>query len=198
MQLSEAHHHINQSERRRRVIEALSQPLTALQLARKTGLSFDSCRDVVGELAGTEILRCLNPEATRSRLYWLTPQGAACQRRILSTSGHCPRRQDFPGVDWSLYGWVCFSHRATIIKTLTKPMQPSEIKRKARSHDPGLRMSANNVRDVIRLFVAKGIVVRVHVPRKAHDQYRLTDTGEQLRTLLLGAEPFGRCGGGAA
>ena len=198
MQLSEAYHHINNSERRKHVIEALSQPLTALHLARKTGLSFDSCRDVVCELAGVGLLRCLNPEATRSRLYWLTPLGVACQRRILSTSGLCPRRHGFPRVDWSLYGWVCFSHRAAIIKTLTRPLQPSEIKRKARSHDPGLRMSANNVRDVIRLFVARGIVVPVPVPRKAHVCYRLTDTGEQLRILLLSAEPFGRHGGGAA
>ena len=55
-------------------------------------------------------------------------------------------------------------------------------------------MSANNVRDVIRLFVASGIVRSVPGKRRAHPRYELTMLGDVLRTLLLRAEQFGQAG----
>ena len=77
-------------------------------------------------------------------------------------------KYDFPEIDWSLYGLICFSQRSAVIKALSRPMQPSEIKRMARFHDPNLRMSANNVRDIIRLLLEKGVVRRVVERGKAH------------------------------
>ena len=52
---------------------------------------------------------------------------------------------------------VCFSHRAAVIQALDRAMQPAAIKRKAKSQNPDLKMSANNVRDVIKLFLQRGI-----------------------------------------
>ncbi len=49
-------------------------------------------------------------------------------------------------------------------------------------------MSANNVRDVMRLFLAHDIVRPVRIRRKAHLHYELTETGQKLRQLLLAAE----------
>ena len=49
-------------------------------------------------------------------------------------------------------------------------------------------MSANNVRDVIRLFLERGIVKRVPGPRKrSHPQYQVTEEGHKLRVLILRA-----------
>lgn len=188
LQLSEAHLHPNLSERHQRVLASLSQPLTAKQIARGTGLPFDSCRDAVAALARRGMVRCLNPNANKSRLYWLTRQGSACQRVLRAVRGLPRSGSDFPRVDWPLYGWVCFTHRAAVVKSLVQPLQPSAIKRKARSQNDGLRMSANNVRDIIRLFHARGIVAVVRVGRKSHPRYRLTETGEKLRVLLTRAE----------
>jgi hypothetical protein len=95
---------------------------------------------------------------------------------------------DYPNLDWQLYGEVCFSHRAAVLKTLTQPMQPAHIKRRARFQDPTIRMSANNVRDVIRFLRSKRIVQPVELRKKAHPRYQLTDTGRQIQRLLLQAE----------
>ncbi len=95
-----------------------------------------------------------------------------------------------PNLDWTLYGSVCFTHRSAIIKVLTEPMQPSTIKRKARSRDATLHMSANNVRNVIRLFLAQGIVHPVHVRKKAHLRYELTEIGKRFQELLWRVEAF--------
>ncbi len=144
---------------------------------------------VVRGLIKLQFLTCLNPQARRSRLYWVTAGGAAHSKRF------CAARCDHqPSIDWDLYGWVCYSHRAAILKALVRPLQPCEIKRKARSDNPSLRMSANNVRDVIRLFVGKGIVRCVPGKRRAHPRYELTALGDTLRTLLLRAEQFGEAG----
>ena len=59
---------------------------------------------------------------------------------------------------------------------------------RARTHNPGIRMSANNVRDVIRLFVSKGVVRPITAKRRSHRRYELSEVGKQLRLLLLEAE----------
>ncbi len=161
--------------------------MTATQLSRLAGSDLNRTMFVVGGLIKLQFLKCLNPQARRSRLYWLTARGATHSERF--DSGRCDHQ---PSIDWDLYGWVCYSHRAAILKALNRPLQPCEIKRKARSDNPALRMSANNVRDVIRLFVGKGIVRCVPGKRRAHPRYKLTALGDTLRSLLLRAEQCGQ------
>ena len=168
----------------------MNQPLTARQLSRKTGLSFAVCRDVIPQLAACGLVRCLNDSARRSRLYWLTKLGESCQTGFLRRLGKRPLEYCMPDLDWALYGSVCFNHRAAIIKVLTEPMQPSTIKRKARARDPTLHMSANNVRNVIRLFRNQGIVHPVRVRKKAHLRYELTEIGRRFQELLWRVEAF--------
>ncbi len=179
---------LNQSERRIKVMLALRQPSTAKQLAHRVQFSLDGCSYVFWELTRYRLLRCLNPLANRSRLYWLTGLGRDSQRLLFKKAGHEPRAHAFPTVDWGLYGWICHNHRSAIIKALTFPMQPAAIKRRAVGHDGSLRMSANNVRDVMRLFLAHAVVQPVRIRRKAHPRYELTETGQKLRQLLLAAE----------
>lgn len=121
-------------------------------------------------------------------MYWLTQPGKECQSRLQQERGLGALRNDFRIVDWELYGWVCFSHRAAVLTALREPMQPSQIKRDARSQNPALKMSANNVRDVIRLFLKRGIVERLPGRRKrSHPQYQVTEEGYKLRVLMLRA-----------
>jgi len=185
---SEAHRTPILSEAQQKILAHLNQPLTASQISRKTDLPRDVCRDVLRKLAKRDWVRCLNTDARRSRLYWLTPPGQADQRRLFLETGKQQPECHFPSIDWSLYGWVCFSHRSVIIKTLTEPLQPAAIKRRARIQQSTLRMSANNARDILRLFTARGLVQPVRVRKKVHLRYELTSTGRQFQQLLWRAE----------
>ena len=188
MQPSEAYEHIISSQRRAHILSGFNQPITAHQLARKLHRSLDACRRVVFELRAYGAVACLNPNARRSRVYWLTRSGKTCQQRLAVANAQAVHDYFVPDLDWELYGWVCFSHRAATIKALKEALQPSAIKRRARALDPELRMSANNVRDVIRLFAARGIVRRVECRKHSHPRYELTDIGRTFQELLRRAE----------
>ena len=113
--------------------------------------------------------------------------GKHCQKELLKGNGRHGLVYDFPTVDWELYGWVCFRHRAAIIRALTEPLQPAAIKRRAKLRFPNLTMSANNARDIIKLFLQRGIVEPVKNRKKAHLKYELTELGEKLQNLLMKA-----------
>ena len=188
MQISEAHRYIQQSQRRKIVLTAITQPLTANQLARRTHLSRAVCSQVQAELVIYNLVTCLNPLARRSRLYWLTELGQRVRRHLGGESSSSRAQPPDSTIDWALYGRMCFTHRAAVIRTLNEPLQPATIKRRARARQPQLRISANNVRDIIRLLAAWGVVRPVQVRRKAHLRYELTDTGKTIQQLLDRAE----------
>ncbi len=182
--LSEAYYWLLQSERRKQLLAQFTQPLTPTQLSYRTGFSIDASSHVLWELSVYGLVRCLNEPARSSRLYWLPDLGIACQIKVRKVMGLPRVAHDFPIVDWHLYGWVCFRHRAAVIRALQAAMQPAEIKRRARVQDPGLRMSANNARDVIRLLLFKEVVEPIAIRKKAHPRYQLTEVGRKLQTLL--------------
>ena len=186
MRPSQAHAYLTKNKKRLHVVKALTQPMTATQLSRRTGLSNDMCRRILGKLAQHMILSCLNSSARRSRAYWFTDLGVSSLNREPEFKERF--LVDYSAIDWDLFGWLCFRHRAAVIKTLVEPMQPATIKRKARSRDPTLRMSANNVRDIIRLFEKRGIVRRVYVRKRAHACYDLTEPAKAHQRLLIQAD----------
>ena len=67
-------------------------------------------------------------------------------------------------------------------------MQPTAIKHKAKQRNPKIKMSANNVRDVIKLFRQKRIVKPVKLGKKSHLRYELTELGHKMQGLLSQAE----------
>lgn len=190
MHLRMQHSKINEwtakEENRRRILISMKQPLTAKQISKKTRINLDTCSYILGRFVSKELSVCLNPEARSSRLYWLTDLGRTCQE--LNLPEKAGKAYDFPSVNWELYGWVCFNHRAAVIRTMTGPMQPSEVKRILRVHRPKMKISANNIRDIVKLFLSRGIVRPVKIKKKAHLRYELTDVGNQFRQLLMQAE----------
>ena len=179
---------IKKEESRTKILMTISQPLTGKQIGIRTGIPMDSCSYTIAKLVTKGLLSCLNPQARSSRLYWLTDLGIQCRKSLHQDLALAYQEHDLPSIDWPLYGWICFSHRSIVIKILTIPMQPSEIKRIVRKRKPETKISANNVRDVIKLLLAKGIVQKEFVRKKAHPQYKLTDLGNQLRQMLIQAE----------
>jgi len=157
MPSSRTYQWVTQSKRWTTILAGLEQPSTAKQISQRTEISLDCCSYVLAEMVRAGLVQCLNPQARQGRLYWLTERGKQNQRRLRRILRWPRLNHDLPVVDWSLYGWICFRHRAAVIQALSEPMQPATIRRKARSQNPGLRMSANNVRDVIRLFLGRGI-----------------------------------------
>ncbi len=143
------------STRRCTVLAQLTQPLTSTQLARRTDMARVLCSFTLNELSVYTLVTCLNYAARTSRLYWVTGLGTEWQGWTRQRCGLGPCERVCPEIDWRLYGWTCYRHRAAIIKALDRPLQPSEIKRRARMLNPQIRMSANNVRDVIRFFREK-------------------------------------------
>ena len=188
MELKEVLSWLKEGKQRQKIFRAIRQPVTADQLSRRKGVSLDSASSALRELSKLGLLYCLNPASRTSRLYWLTVLGRECQSNLLQENGQSRIDHDLPDVDWELYGWTCYRHRSAILKVLKLPLQPATIKRIAFRQDPDLKMSANNVRDIIRLFERKGIVSRVMVKRKKHPLYKLTELGEKLRILHLSAD----------
>lgn len=185
---SNVHKWIKKEGNRRKILMTIAQPLTGKQIGRRTGIPMDTCSYVVGKLVTRGLLTCLNPKARNSRLYWLTDLGRQCYKLLYQDSGLTCEEYDLPRIDWALYGSICFSHRSIVMRMLTKPMQPSEIKRAIRKRRAGMKISANNVRDVIKLLLEKGIVQKVYARKKAHPRYKLTDSGNQLREVLMQSE----------
>lgn len=185
MKTKDDHSSVVNSELERSILLRLTQPVTSTQLARRLGISLDRCSNVLAGLLGKRLIRCLNPAATRSRLYWLTKSGRKCQREMDSQRTVI---SDIPDIDWKLYGTICFSHRSEVIRTLTAPMQPAQIKRRAAFRKPGLRMSANNVRDVIHYLKTHGVVRPIPIKKRAHPCYELTEIGQHFQRLLLQVE----------
>lgn len=167
------------------VFQAITQPSTATQLSQKLGESLDRCSNALLGLQSHKLVRCLNPNATRNRLFWLTRLGKKYQRQLY---GGEHVLHDAPDIDWELYASICFSHRSEVIRSLTFAMQPATLRRRVAFRTPGLRMSANNVRDVIQYLRNHGIVRPVPLKKKSRPGYELTETGQQMRRLLLQAE----------
>ncbi len=190
MQFSRSYQWISGDEWRTLVVTCMTQPLTATQLSHRTKLTLRACTHLLSELTTHGVVSCLNPSAVRSRVHWLTKHGKACQQQLRKDHGLAPIAYDFPNVDWRLYGWVCYTHRGAVLKALRRhhPLQPLEIRRRARSQSSHLKINTSNVRDVIQLFLAKDIVRAVRIRGKHHPRYELTGIGERLGSLMLRAE----------
>lgn len=186
------------SERRKEVLANFDQPLSAKQLSRRTGMSPDSCSYVLWELSVYGLGYCLNEEAGTNRLHWLTSLGKVYQTKLRKALQLPALQHHFlPDIDWYLYGQVCFTHRSAAIKALSFPMRPVAIKRKAKEQNPGLRMSANNVRDVIRILLDFGLIKPVWTAKQPHPSYELIEQGVVFRSLLVRASLLPRHSYGA-
>lgn len=184
MQTSKVYKWIQKEESRKKILTVLSLPLTARQISKKTGIPAATCSYTIKGFVDCGVMVCLNPTAQNSRIYGLSESGIQCRK-------HCiPDCSEYysADIDGELFGWACYNHRSAVLRMLTEPMQPSKIRQKIKLKQPKIKISANNTRDVIRLFLEKGIVQKVHVRKKAHPLYELTDLGMKLQSLLIKAE----------
>ena len=184
MKTTHVYQWIKQAKHRRSFLGAMAQPMTARQITRKTGIPLNTCSHLIAQYSIQGLLTCLNPEQRNSRLYSLTSRGRAIRKQLWQDANLPYKEYDLPDINWSLYGSMCFRHRSAVVRTLSGPMQSSEIKRVLRMHQSSIKISANNIRDIIKLLVSKNIVRPVKIKRKAHPRYELTELGIKLQRLL--------------
>lgn len=187
MQCDETFQWIIRSERRKELLANLDQPLTAKQLSRRSNLSVDSCSYLFWECELHQLLYCLNESAGSSRVHWLTPRGVQYQKKLREALQLPDLEHRYPDMDWKLYGDICFRHRCAVIKVLSEPLRPVAIKQRAKEQNPALRMSANNVRDVIRILLDFGLLKPVWLRGDRHPAYELAGQGKKFRELLVNA-----------
>ena len=197
MDFDQAYHWLVQSERRKRILLDFDQPLTATHISRRTGIPLDACLHLLWSMTAYGVLDCLNPDTRFSRLHWLTNLGKECQRRLRLQMDLRPIAHRVPDVSWDLFSSVCYRHRAAVLKAMQGPMQAAAIKRRAVFQDPHLRMSANNVRDIMRYFVPNGIVRKLTIRVKRHPHYELADLGRTFQALLVGSRAYHGLSGAA-
>lgn len=166
----------------------MALPMTPKQLSVKTGIPLHICSYTLAKFFAKNLAICFNPDARNNRVYMLSELGKEFHFFFGSNSSPSQNSCDIPDVDWELYGWLCYSHRSAIIKVLDRQMRSSEIKRTLRLYRPDVKISANNVRDVMKLLLAKNIVQKILGKNKKHPQYDLTMQGQLLRKVLLAVE----------
>ena len=168
------------TDRRRRVLRSFTRPLTAKQLATRTHIDFDTCRHVIRELSRLRLIQCLNPKARKHRVYWLTE--GAHEVLVEPSTG---QSENWSLVDWALHGWASNRHPRAVLRALTRPMKPAELKRAGFLRDRSCRMTAGHYRDTLRTLVARGLVEKKYPGKKKHALYSLTEQGRQFRELFV-------------
>ncbi|MBI9018755.1 MAG: hypothetical protein JEZ07_15990 [Phycisphaerae bacterium] len=175
---------IKAENNRKNTLLLMKLPLTAKQISSKLHIKPSTCSHILKDFTTKNLTSCLNPTAKNSRLYYLTTLGKHCQDMLCHELQKTIKDFPLPDTNWNLYGWLCFNHRSAIAKIINEPMQPSQIKRQLYRRNPDINISANNIRDIIKLFEKRDIVEKVYLKKKAHPRYKLTDIGKQLQELL--------------
>jgi len=190
---------VAEKARTQKVILALDHPSTSSQLAKHVGDKPERTSRILRRMVAESLAECLNPNAQSSRIYGLTDLGHWCRKRLVQQRDDKTKVRPISGLpteilpistgfDWELLGWVSFRHRAAVIKALVGPMQAVSIRRKAVQHNPALRMSANNVREVLRCLLERDVVERIEVPNSVYPHFELTPVGKQLQAYLWRTE----------
>ena len=186
----ELHSWLSRNARREEFLVRLKQPMTVKQMAAKMKVHIDVASELVRQLSKVGLIRCLNGQARSGRVYWVTKVGKECQKTLRKEKGLLEINYAFPNMDWDIYGSVCFAHRKSVIQAMGEPLQAAKIRRIAVHRNVDLRMSANNVRDVMKHLVRNGIARLVLVRKKRHPRYELTELGKAIQALLNNADGF--------
>lgn len=156
----------DQSDLHKLITEKMTQPMTPSQLTRRIGMPLRTCSRIVNEMSLYGLTRCLTPGARRNRVYCLTESNP-------------------PHIPWEIYTACCFRHRAAVILSLNEPRRITNVKSVIHQSNPAIRISTNNISDIMRDLRALG-VVEVY-EGEPWNYYFLTVLGKRIRGLLEGA-----------
>jgi len=72
---------INGSQKRK-IIKALDKPRIPTRIKEKTKLSLNNVSDVLREFRKKKIVKCMNPEEKKGRIYELTSKGMRIREKV--------------------------------------------------------------------------------------------------------------------
>ncbi len=162
--------------------------MTAVQLTKRVDIAKSTISHTLREMSRYQLISCLNPESSKGRLYWFTEFGIRCHKKMTQCHDRKGVRYKLPEIDWELYAWTCFEHRSSVIKVMEVPVSPSDIRRLLVRRFSGIRISVNNVHDIIKLFEKMGIVKRAMIRKRKRARYILTELGRKFQELHIEAE----------
>ena len=179
------------SSEEKNLVLGMQQPFTAKQLAQKHLVTPTRSSALLERMNAMGLVRCLNSYSRSSRLYFPTLIGKSVQRDLSHDVDFM--KGELPRLDWYLYGNLCFNHRSAVFRRLSldRPMQSAEIKRRLRVEHPEIRISANNIRDVVRTLKEQGLVEEIYLRKKAHPRFVLSMKAVPYQQLLKQAEVAG-------
>lgn len=169
-------------EERTKLILALSQPMTTGQLAARSGVADRRTSHLIRHMSRHGVVRCLTPSSRGNKVWWLTTAGERIQAACVRQQGTKRRKVQVLQVSWEVYSKVCFRHRMAVMRAVRGRMRVSQIKKQACERDRSLRISDNNVRDVLRVLATMGLVSRTRVKKKV--LFELTAVGKEMQQLL--------------
>ena len=169
----------------RELLLNLRQPVTLKQWSRMSGIVFTQCRNLFVTARRRGLLRCINADAVRQRLYFFTSRGLKERRQLGASESADLPELDVPPIDWHLYANCCHAHRSAVIRTIDQEsLRASFIRRLAVRHDPRLKMSTANTRDVLYWLVKHRVVQFEMLGKRPRRFYQLTDLGQDFKRLL--------------
>lgn len=186
--LSETEHWLRQGEERLSLLRALTQPVTAAQLAARVKKLTSTVCEHLRQLRVYDVVACLNPTAHRGRVYWLTGIGvdAVCRLFERVQPLEAPK-----GINWSMYGDLSFPYRRAVLLSMRGRMRPAQVKKQALAGDGRLRMSVDNCREVLYWMRTRGVVRAVRPRGERRKCYELTEVGKACQQLMRQAlSPF--------
>jgi len=152
--------------RTKKILRAFYVPVTPKHAFEKLGTS----RFKLKPLLQKSLITCLNPDATKGRLFQLTETG----RKIVGMD-QCSVKEK----DWQLIGWLFASprQRLTLLKYLDSVKRTSEeLRRRAIKSNPCL--SRVSTKAVLRELISKGMVNSMLSKGKRY--YWITDEGSKI------------------
>lgn len=188
MDIEEALYWLHQGTLRQQLLLSIHQPHTVGQLSRRLHARIGHCARAMRYLVRYQLAMCLTPHHKRNKVYWLTTFGADCQRELTKHHGTEEISHVLPDVDYEVYASICTRHRRVLVKHLTKPMFPGEVRRAALSSEPHQRISNGNARDVMASLVRLGVAEKEQAPHYGRKKYQLTSDGKHMQSLLWRSE----------
>jgi hypothetical protein len=177
------YHWLKKDKRRETLLLSFIQPATAKQLSNRTEIKFSICNSFMKKLSAFGLSICRNSDSQRGKLYDLTDAGEVVLKQIANERGITVRYW----IDWKLFACLAFNQRSDVLLTWRNPnesLRAIEIKERAQKQKPSTKMSANNVRDVLRYLTENALVIKILKPRSTFPRFEITELGWIYRIML--------------
>lgn len=166
-----------QEPKTRQILMSFSLAKTPRQIEKELGIK----KLKVKSFLEKELIRCLNPNAKKGRLYTLTKEA----KTLLKLPDY-----NSTGIDWDLIGWVLASPRQRLVSLTTISMDhlkrtSEQIRKRAARYNPCF--SRISTKEILKELISKDLV-ETELDHDGRRYYWISENGSmvmgKLETLL--------------